>query len=356
MKAIKVFLIIGCLFVFGINAQTANETDQKKTNDSETKTLNPPEVKSDKVDNSVNSDPFSNQDFQIPIANLRNNTEIYRIGFQDILQVVVYRHPELSQTVSVGQDGRIYLPRIKDPIVAVCKTDRELAQLITELYKNYLRTPFVNVRTVEQRSQPFAVIGAVNKPGNFYLNQKVRLLQLLSLAGGQDVEKSGSRIQVARIGNLSACSPSDERDGDVEFFAYELNDVLSGKSNPWMEPGDIVSVLEASEAYVVGEVFEPAKILLKEPVTLSEAIAKAGGLGPNAKTTKVVIQRKEKGSPVRTELVFNLKEIKAKNMPDPLLQANDIVEVSSSQGKVIKKSLWKIFTQGLPNIFYRLPL
>lgn len=353
MKAVKVFLLIGLVFVNGILAQEKIEKDKpgKEENLStkvkeETKTENKNTIDSTKPENlSV-----------IEETSFKQDTERYRIGFQDVLSVTVYRHPELSQTVSVGADGTILLPRINEPIVAVCKTERELTQLIIELYKNYLRQPFVSVRTLEQRSQPFAVIGAVNKPGNFFLNQKVRLLTLLSLAGGQDVEKSGSRIQVARVGNISACNPGDERDGDIEFVAYNLNDVLSGKSNPWMQPGDIVSVLEAEEAYVIGEVFEPAKILLKQPITLSEAIAYAGGTSSVAKLSEVVIQRKEEGSQVRTELIFNLKDIRERKTPDPLLQANDIVQVSSSTSKKVKKGFWELVTKGLPNIFYRLPL
>lgn len=339
MKAIKIIFVVMCIGIFSVIAQDTNE----KKNDGSEKTIS---VKSDLNEKSVKAIQ----------ANLKDNTERYRIGFQDVLQVTVYRHPELSQTVSVGRDGTILLPRINEPIIAVCKTERELRNLITQLYKNYLRNPFVNIRIIEQRSQPFAVIGAVNKPGNFFLNQRVRLLRLLALAGGQDVENSGSRVQVARIGNLSACNPDDEKDSDIEFLTFHLNEVLSGKNNPWMQPGDIVSVLEAEEAYVVGEVFKPAKILLKEPITLSEAIAKAGGLSSTAKTSKVIIQRKEKGSLVRNELVFNLKDIKSKKIPDPFLQANDIVEVSTSNAKVIKKGLFKILTSGIGNIFYRIPL
>jgi protein involved in polysaccharide export with SLBB domain len=96
--------------------------------------------------------------------------------------------------------------------------------------------------------------------------------------------------------------------------------------------------------------------MLKEPVTLSEAIAKAGGLGPNAKTSKIVIQRKEKGSPVRTELVFDLKEIRNRTISDPILQANDIIEVSTSNAKVLKRGLFKILTTGIGNIFYKVPI
>lgn len=363
MKAVKIFLLISCVFVCGVFTQDTKTKDINKSTDT---TITDDAVKTDKdSDKTIKNDSDKIEKVEtITAKNEKLNTsenifssreERYRIGFQDILQITVYRHGDLSQTISVGQDGTITLPRINEPVVAVCKTERELADLITELYKSYLRNPFVTVRTLEQRSQPFAVIGAVNKPGNFFLNQKTSLLSLLSLAGGPLVEKSGSRIQVARIGNLSACNPSDENDSEIEFYTYNINDVMTGKENPWMQPGDIVSVLEAEEAYVVGDVFEPAKITLKEPVTLSEAIARAGGESDTAKLSKVVIQRKEKGNPVRVELVFNLKDIRANKIPDPLLQANDIVTISSSNTKIIKKGLFKVLTSSIANIFYRFP-
>lgn len=292
-----------------------------------------------------------------------NNTQIaqrslerYRIGFEDVLQVTVFRHPELSQTLSVAQDGTIILPRIDQSIIAVCKTERELANLVTELYKNYLRNPFVNVRVIEQRSQPFAVIGAVNKPGSFFLDRRIRLLELIALAGGPDVEKAGQRIRVARVGNRSACVDDDLKTSDVQFLAYTVNDVLDGSENPWMQPGDIVSILEAEEAFVVGAVFEPAKITLKEPITLTQAIAKAGGISSTASTGKVKIQRQQRGSTAKTELVFDLGDIAEKRAEDPIIQANDIIEVPTDNGKVLRNGILKVLTGGLGNLFYRFPI
>lgn len=288
--------------------------------------------------------------------NISPNLERYRIGFEDVIQVNVFRHPELSQTMSVAQDGTIILPRIDEPIVAVCKTERELSNLITELYKNYLRNPFVNVRAIEQRSQPFAVIGAVNKPGSFFLDRKIRLLELLAMAGGPDVEKSGQRIRVARVGSRSACVDNDTEASDVQFFAYSVNDVLGGDVNPWMQPGDIVSVLEAEEAFVVGAVFEPAKLTLKEPITLTQAIAKAGGINSTAKTGKIKILRQQDGSTAKTELIFDLEDIAEKRAEDPLIQGNDIIEVPTDDGKVLKNGIFKVLAGGLGNLFYRFPI
>ncbi len=118
--------------------------------------------------------------------------EQYRIGFQDTLDVQIFRHPELGQRVSVNSNGTIKLFRIPEPIIAVCKTVRELAKDVEDAYrKDYLKNPEVTVVAVGQNSQAFAVVGAVEKPGSFFVNRKVRLLELLAQAGGP-VEGSGN--------------------------------------------------------------------------------------------------------------------------------------------------------------------
>ena len=293
---------------------------------------------------------------QNPYKNQIN--EKYRIGFQDTIEVQVYRHPELSQTINVSTDGTILMPRVDRPIIAVCKTERELSETIAGYLKVYLKNPFVTVRAVEQRSQPFAVVGAVEKPGSFYLNRKIRLLELLAFAGGPDVENAGSKVQIARVGNITGCADeenkTDESD-EVEFLGYNLNNVLKGKDNPWMQPGDIVSVLIAEEAFVVGNVVKQTKIVLREEKTLTQALAEAGGVNSTAKTEKVIIQRQEPGSNVKNELVFNLKDIRDQKIPDPKLQANDIIQVDTDKVKSFKKGFAEIFKSVIPSAIYRIP-
>lgn len=293
---------------------------------------------------------------QNPFKNQTN--EKYRIGFQDTIEVQVYRHPELSQRVDVSPDGTIRLPQVNRPIIAVCKTERELSETVTAYYRDYLKNPFVNVRAVEQRSQPFAVVGAVQKPGSFYLNRRIRLLELLAFAGGPDVDNAGSKIQIARVGNITGCADPEadaKETVEPEFVGYNLNDVLKGKTNPWMQPGDIVSVLIAEEAYVVGNVNKQTKIVLRDEKTLTQALAEAGGLNPTAKTDKVIIQRQEPGSNVKSELTFNLKDIRSQKIPDPKLQANDIVQVDTDKMKSFQKGFWNIIRGNIGTAIYRIP-
>jgi protein involved in polysaccharide export with SLBB domain len=114
-----------------------------------------------------------------------------------------------------------------------------------------------------------------------------------------------------------------------------------------------VTVLEAEEAFIVGNVNKPTTISLREPITLTQAIAKAQGLDDTAKTDKVIIQRQASGTQAKTELAYNLKDIRDKKIPDPLLQANDIVEISNDKNKSIKKGIFDLFRSIAPTAAYR---
>lgn len=294
-------------------------------------------------------------------ANIKQSEERYRIGLHDVLEVTVYRHPELSQpNIRMDETGRIRLPRIASSILAICKTENELSAEIVSLYKqNYLRDPYVTVFVKEQNSQPLSVIGAVEKPGNFYTNRRLTLLELLSFAGGQDVEKAGTKIQVARVGGISGCQTNSanetaQSDG-VTFFSYELADVLKGKENPVMRPGDIVVVLEADQVYVTGNVFKPQAIPLKQKITLTQAIAAAGGVLPATKKSEVRIVRQEQGSKIKQELSVDLNAIKDKKIDDPELLPNDIVEVPTDKVKDFTNNFIRAVTGGIGNVFFRIP-
>lgn len=288
----------------------------------------------------------------------KRNDDRYRIGFQDTLEVTVYKHGDFGGTFNVSSDGTIRLPRLDEPIFVVCKTERELAEEIAQKHKTILRNPFVNVRAVEQRSQSFAVIGAVEKPGSFYLNRRIRLLELLSFAGGPS-EKAGRKMIVARTGSSTVCKQENETlaagdDSNVTLSEFVIDDVLKGKTNAWMQPGDIVSVMEADVAYVVGNVNKPKTIQLKDPITLTQAIAAAEGLKPSTKKDKVRILRQKPDSIEREEMFFDLIAIDKRQIQDPLLLPNDIVDVSEDSKKAAIKKVINIFTGGLGNVPYLL--
>jgi protein involved in polysaccharide export with SLBB domain len=219
-----------------------------------------------------------------------------------------------------------------------------------------LRKPEVNVFAIEKKSQSFGVIGAVEKAGTYYINRRVRLLELIAFAGGPNKE-AGSRMIVARTGSSSTCKvESDDSviENDLVLMNFKVKDVLEGKQNLWMQPGDIVSVLDSDLVYVYGNVNKVGSVKMNEPITLTQAIVTAEGLKPTAKS-KVRILRQRPGSTDREELVFDLKEIEKLKVKDPFLEPNDIVAVSEDQTKVIIRGITGILKSGVPSLLYRIP-
>jgi polysaccharide export outer membrane protein len=277
----------------------------------------------------------------------------YRIGPGDVLEIRVLKAPELSGTVRVDQQGLIQMPMIEGSIRAACLTENELAAELARRYLKYKRNPHVDVFVKEFQSQPVAVIGAVNQPGQFKLQRRVTLLELLTFAGGP-AERAGQIVQVVHASGASICEQTEkdateQASGEAGEAAalrnvvvtYRLKETLGGApaANPFVRPGDIISVLEADQVYVIGNVLKPSAIPLKEPITVSKAIAMAGGTGQDTRKSKVRIFRQMPGSPTKQEIYVDLKAIEKRQAEDIALQANDIVDVPQSGTKSFMRSL-----------------
>ncbi len=265
----------------------------------------------------------------------------YRIGPGDILDIRVYNRPQLSrEAVRVEGNGMLRMPLIENEIQAVCLTEGELAKEISTRYARYYKNLQVDVFIKEYHSKQVAVIGAVNEQSRFQLQRRVRLLELLTYAKGPSA-KAGQTINIVHSTASSPCKQTDETDTSAAFSSYKLSDVLQGdpKSNPYLEAGDIVTLPEADQVYVVGNVFMPLTIALKEPITLTRAIAMAGGLKQDTRKDKIRILRQEPGTTIRKEITVDLSAIEKKRSEDLSLAPNDIIDVPTSAGKSFLRSL-----------------
>jgi polysaccharide export outer membrane protein len=230
-----------------------------------------------------------------------------------------------------------------------------LAQLIAEQYREYQRNPQAFVLVKEYNSQPVAVIGAVEKPGRIQLQRRVRLLELLSFVGGPS-DKAGLRVHIAHAGSSTSCDPDGrlvavDKSAD-ELDIYTLSETLMGdpQSNPYARPGDIVSIPEAEQAFVVGNVYKPSAIPLKVPIRFSEAIAMAGGTLPDSNLDQIRLVRQVPGMPVKQEQFINLKKINQRKTEDLMLLAGDIVEVPTLTGRKLLRGLLTTMGPALVNL------
>src|SRR5690349_22595299 len=107
----------------------------------------------------------------------------YVIGAEDVLDITVWRNPDLSKQVQVRPDGRISMPIIRD-VVAVGKTPTQLAEEMTNKLKEYVQNPVVAVTLKEVNSSNIFLLGEVAHPGKYPLKSKTTLLQGITIAGG----------------------------------------------------------------------------------------------------------------------------------------------------------------------------
>jgi polysaccharide export outer membrane protein len=122
----------------------------------------------------------------------------------------------------------------------------------------------------------------------------------------------------------------------------KLKETMLGnqRANPFVQSGDIITIPDAEQYYLIGNVVKPAAYPLKETVTLRDALAIAGGLLPDTNKQKIkIIRRSADGA--RTELLVDLKA-EAKQTSEMVLQPNDIVEVPKQGGAtMVFKGLYR---------------
>lgn len=281
----------------------------------------------------------------------------YRIGPGDVLDIRVFNRPQLSKEARVDNDGLIGMPLLEQPIKAACLTEGELSKVIATAYLKYQRNPYVSVFVKEFSSQPVAVIGAVEKPGQIILRRRMRLFDAITVAGGPS-KLAGATVEIAHTGNGSICDgatsqpdPDDVRGG---FVAFTLKDTLRGdeRSNPWLLPGDYVRVPEAENVMVIGNVHEPKTVPLQQALTVSEAIARAGGPIRDTKLNQVRILRAVDGSMDRQEIPVDLVAINKHKSPDIRLMPNDIIDVPEDKGAALRTKIINALTGGLGSLPY----
>jgi polysaccharide export outer membrane protein len=107
----------------------------------------------------------------------------YRLGPEDVIEVFVWKEPELATTVVIRPDGRISLP-LADELMASGKTAAELQQEITVKLSKYVNQPVVNVMVKQVNSLKISVLGEVRKPDVYRIKNRVTVLDAIAMAGG----------------------------------------------------------------------------------------------------------------------------------------------------------------------------
>jgi polysaccharide export outer membrane protein len=164
----------------------------------------------------------------------QDNSAGYGIQPGDVLEIMVWREPDLQREILVRSDGGITFPLAGD-ISARGWTTSRLTEVLTKKLSEYIPDPVVTVSVKEMAGNKIYVIGKVNQPGEFTLLRPTTVLQALSMAGGVTPYADEDNIKVVRGEGLP----------DQKTFQFDYSDVKRGKGleqNVILEPGDVVVV------------------------------------------------------------------------------------------------------------------
>lgn len=161
----------------------------------------------------------------------------YKIGPLDVLEVSVFKVPDLSKTVQVADSGTVNLPLVGEIPAAGLTAQQVEHDLTKKLGAKYLQNPQVTVFVKEYNSQRVTIEGAVKKPGVYPIRGQSTLLQMIATAEGV-TEVAENEVAIFR-----------EVDGKRQAAKFNLPDLRSGQSpDPVLQKGDTIVINDSALA------------------------------------------------------------------------------------------------------------
>jgi len=157
----------------------------------------------------------------------------YVIGPQDVLDISVWKEPEVSRVLPVRPDGKISLPLLRD-VQAAGLTPSQLEARITEGLTGFITAPDVTVIVTAINSRRIYIVGEMTRPGAYPLLPGMTVLQALSNAGGFTQFANTKNIYVLR-----------EENGKQMKYPFNFKDVVKGKKseqNINLKSGDTIVI------------------------------------------------------------------------------------------------------------------
>jgi polysaccharide export outer membrane protein len=273
----------------------------------------------------------------------------YVIGKGDVLQIIVWDHPELTIPAGsfrdaetsgqqVGDDGYLYYPYV-GMVKAAGMNIAALRDVLTAKLSAYIQDPQLDVRVIGFRSKRVYVVGEVNSPGVLPLNDvPLTIADAISLSAGLTEEAYKSGVNVSRNGEVH------------EIDLKALYDYADSTQNLTLQHGDIVNVLDRSQqkVFVMGEVKTPRSVeIINGYLTLAAAIGEVGGVNQvSADPSGIYVVR---GTDKDNPQIFHLNAEFATGMllaERFKMQAQDVVFVDTAG-----VSKWnRVISQLLPSI------
>jgi polysaccharide export outer membrane protein len=235
------------------------------------------------------------------------------LGAGDSVRVTVFQNPDLTTDARVSPRGTIVFPLVGEIELGGLTPAQAGNRIADQLRRGgYMVKPQVAVTIQQVRSRQVHVLGQLQRPGNYVLEDTgARLTDILTLAGG---------ISAAGADTVTVLT---HRDGKAVTQAIDLPAIFRGgdaATNIRIENGDTIYVERAPVFYIYGEVQRAGAYRLEPNMIVMQALALGGGLTPRATERGIGVHRR------MPDGRFTKREAK---LTDPV-QAEDIVFVRES--------------------------
>lgn len=258
-----------------------------------------------------------------PAAMTSDGAGDYRLGPGDLLVVKVYETTELDAEVRVSSRGAVSLPLLNN-VDVYNLTAAEAEEKIENLYKQkYLHDPHITIHIKEHVSKQITLVGAITNPGTYdYVSQR-RLLDVIAIASGLS-EESGSIAYITR---------EDPASGKRLSYYINLDELMKeGKmdQNMIVLGGDVIFVPESGQCFIDGAVRNPGTYSLDTKMTITEALALAGGLASYADDDAIKLIRYMGSGNKREIVTLSYTDLQGGVGDTLFLQDQDIIFAESS--------------------------
>lgn len=182
---------------------------------------------------SSGSAPRLNPSVEAQAAAAQIVEEKYQLGPEDLIEISVWKEPDLTKQISIRPDGKISYPLIGE-VQAAGKSVKQLREEISKRLEKFVTDAQVTVILLKTQYYKIYVMGKVNKPGEFMVGRPANVMQALAMAGGLTPFASPGKIVILRRSG-----------GTEQTFPFDYKAVSRGQfldQNITLLPGDVVVV------------------------------------------------------------------------------------------------------------------
>ena len=249
--------------------------------------------------------------FMLSYASFGFTDELYLLGDGDTVHITVYGQTDLTTDARISPEGKIPYPLLGEVNIGGLSAEAAAARIAQKLKSGgFIKAPQVAVSVKSYLSQQVSILGQIHKPGNYSLEGKVKILDLLAKAGGVTPEAADVIVLVKK----AIESESVRHEIDLKKF-YEGDMSL----NMQMSSGDVILVPKMDTFFVYGEIRKPGMYRLEREMTVMQALSVGGGVNERGSHKGLKVNRRQANGEMK-KIKVKLTE---KLMPDDVLYVKE---------------------------------